>query len=271
MIALALFSPALAAYLLLRHSWGRTPSEVTPALALSAAPGLGVALSSCLYFGLLLLTGGHRQAVRLDLAFWIIADCGLLIATARRSGLRSLRDRDSSDHSIKRVQLEVMVAALGCLVLAVVAGLSFWLYSTINPHGEWDAWAIWNLRARAIFRGVPDWSAVFSPTFPGADYPPLVPVAVARLWAYAGREQLIAPAVVALPFSFSSTAIIIVSVGQLRGWASGWLTDWLCSRHEPSCSRALGSAPMCRLASSYSWRSCSSRWRGKRAARARCS
>ena len=27
----------------------------------------------------------------------------------------------------------------------------------IQPHGEWDAWAIWNLHARFLYRGAGDW------------------------------------------------------------------------------------------------------------------
>jgi hypothetical protein len=221
-IAFAIFIPALGVYLALRRPWGGAPSAVPNALAASAAPGFGTAAASCVYFGLLLLTGDHHRAVRLDLAVWILADAWLLLAAVRDRS-RPRLDRDIPYQKVIGWKPEVVAAALGCLALAAIAGLSFWLYSTANPHGEWDAWAVWNLRARSILRGVPDWAAVFSPAFQGADYPPLLPVSVARVWAYTSGESVLVPAVVALLFLLSTAAVIVVSVGQLRGWASGWL------------------------------------------------
>ena len=56
------------------------------------------------------------------------------------------------------------------------------------PEGGWDAWMIWDLRARFLVRA-PDFRDAFSPQMlPWAhqDYPWLLPGAVTQLWRATG-------------------------------------------------------------------------------------
>jgi hypothetical protein len=111
----------------------------------------------------------------------------------------------------------------------VVAALALAVFTTrvaIRPHGEWDAWAIWNLRARALLRGAPAWPVIFSPDIAWShpDYPLLIPLSVARLWAYGGRESTLVPQLVAGTFFGASIATVVVSIGELRGWIAGFLS-----------------------------------------------
>jgi hypothetical protein len=68
-----------------------------------------------------------------------------------------------------------------------------------EPHGRWDAWAIWNLKARFLSRGGAEWSALFSPTLDWShpDYPLFLPSTVARLWNFAGDGSWLWPAMAA--------------------------------------------------------------------------
>lgn len=94
------------------------------------------------------------------------------------------------------------------------------------PHGEWDAWAIWNHRARFLLLGGHEWTAAFSEAVSAhSDYPLLLPAAVARVWAYAGRDATIAPAVLAGAFGASIAVVILATLGTQRrtAWLAGTL------------------------------------------------
>lgn len=94
------------------------------------------------------------------------------------------------------------------LAVFITALASFDAYTKANPHGRYDAWAIWNVRARMIARGAEHWKDVFIPQVFHADYPLLVPLTIARSWVLAGTEsQRIPPAVAGL-FTFASSGIL---------------------------------------------------------------
>ncbi|MEW6185468.1 MAG: glycosyltransferase family 39 protein, partial [Thermodesulfobacteriota bacterium] len=98
------------------------------------------------------------------------------------------------------------------------------LVSLLSPHGDWDAWAIWNNRARFLFRSGPDWKASFSPllNWSHPDYPLLLPLSIARIWFYLGRESLWVPAVTAMLFSVSVTVLLVSSLSLLRNKTQGY-------------------------------------------------
>ncbi|MBN1518282.1 glycosyltransferase family 39 protein [Candidatus Sumerlaeota bacterium] len=94
-----------------------------------------------------------------------------------------------------------------------------------QPHGDWDAWGIWNMRARFIFRGGEDWTGAFSGTLRWShpDYPLLIPDNVARIWAYLGRDSVSAPIAIAFLFTFGTLALLAGSVASLRSRNQGLL------------------------------------------------
>ena len=113
-----------------------------------------------------------------------------------------------------------------CLIFCVVLviGLAtFAAYTNANPHGRYDAWAIWNVRARMIARGGINWKSVFIPQVFHADYPLLVPLTIARSWVIAGTEsQRIPPAVAGL-FTFAGAGILTGTLFSLARKQAGWL------------------------------------------------
>lgn len=65
----------------------------------------------------------------------------------------------------------------------------------LMPHGDWDAWAIWNVHARMMFRDGPNWLTSIAET-EHADYPLLTPAYTVRLWRYLADDI---PVVASLP------------------------------------------------------------------------
>jgi hypothetical protein len=107
---------------------------------------------------------------------------------------------------------------LPCLLLAgavgfVASGLVFAISQ--NPHGDWDAFAIWNSHARYLYRDGPAWQEHIQNTF-HADYPLLVPAVNARAWRYAGQEIPETGGWLGLVFTLSGVAVLIATLIELR-------------------------------------------------------
>ena len=110
-----------------------------------------------------------------------------------------------------------------CLAIALLGVAIFINYTNINPHGRYDAWAIWNVRARMLARAGVQWKSVFIPQVFHADYPLLVPLTIARSWIQSGTESMHIPPAVAGLFTFSSAGILAGSLISLKRWKQGWL------------------------------------------------
>lgn len=109
----------------------------------------------------------------------------------------------------------------GTFAFALAAALySAVLRSIAHPHGDgWDAFAIWNLHARFLFRGGEHWRDGFSPLIPWShpDYPLLLPSAIAHFWTMLGHESTAVPAVIGLAFTFSTLGLLFFALAILRG------------------------------------------------------
>ena len=110
-----------------------------------------------------------------------------------------------------------LTAAFG--VALASAATMFVFYALNKPHGEWDAWSIWNLRARFLFRAGEFWRDAFSNQIAWShpDYPLLLPGIVAMCWTLARAESTLAPGAVAFLFTFGAAGLLISTLGILRG------------------------------------------------------
>jgi hypothetical protein len=205
--------------LLLWLVWPRTNVPVSWPLVAALGTGLGAGLSAVLLFLWMLAFGPTRG--------FPLAEAGLLSLTAvaafgrrRAAASAQLPPRKGQRHT-RLVQL--LVAAF--LVALLAAAAAFLSTLRQHPHGQWDAWMNWDLRARMFFRGGEEWRTAFSATIPWShpDYPVLVPSLVARSWLYAGGETLLGPALVAATFTFGTVALLAAALAALRSTSQGLL------------------------------------------------
>jgi hypothetical protein len=187
-------------------------------VALGAALGLGV--TSLLLFAWLLVAGAPgRGLVGVELGLLAL----LALWTRRPASPLAAPPAPVSDHAPAPFDVRwttgLFAVTVGCAVAAFI-GLSL-----SQPHGAWDAWMNWNLRARLIFRGGAEWRDAFSALLPWShpDYPLLVQASVVRTWVYAGRETLSGPPGVAFMFTFTTLAVVSAGVAGLRGRIQGML------------------------------------------------
>jgi hypothetical protein len=111
----------------------------------------------------------------------------------------------------------------GLLVSALSGAAIFLLILFERPHGQWDAWAYWLLRARFIFRAPDAWLSGFSPLLAWShpDYPLLLSSLVVRGWLLLGGETLLVGQAVALLFTAATALLLYSAVSTLRGMLQG--------------------------------------------------
>jgi hypothetical protein len=100
-----------------------------------------------------------------------------------------------------------------------VAVASFLEHDWRFPDGGWDAWMVWNLRARFLVRAA-DLRTVFSPNllfWAHADYPWLIPGAVAQGFLLAGRESRWVPQFISAGYGMVAVAAVSLALGRLHG------------------------------------------------------
>src|SRR5262245_28073589 len=188
-------------------------------LWLPAAAALGIGVSS-LPWWLLVIAGTQSSQVMLavDAALWIGVAALLLVISTKRG------EPKPGDRPWNRGAASI--AFLLLLAASAVAAAAFAAHSIVLPHGEWDAWAMWNLRGRFYFHGFPDrWAAAFSGEilWSAPDYPLLLPLSIARAWTYIGRDAVAVPIAWAALFTVDVVSTAGVSVARVRGATAGMI------------------------------------------------
>jgi hypothetical protein len=212
-ILLALALPGAAAAIWARRAWvdGRMP---VADLGLGLAVALGAA--SVLWSALLFAGLPTRLAIVIaDGAVWLAAVAALS---------RWLPIRQEPVPTLASASW--WPGAVVLIPIAAIGALSFVAASAVAPHGNWDAWSQWNLRARFLFRGVPvEWRNGFAPVLSWShpDYPLLVPASVARLWLYANRESVHVPVLLAAGWAALTVIVAATSVARGHGASRGCL------------------------------------------------
>lgn len=196
----------------------RRTSAADLALKAALGAGLGVGLSSCLWFVGLALFGHETKWLP---AFELLVLAVLLAGLGYR--LRRRKPEIPETPAPARQRGLPLLALL--LALFVLATFAFAVHCSREPSGGWDAWAVWNLKARFLFRGEERWSDASSHLFQWShpDYPLLVPAAVYRGWRYLGREHEAVPIILAGCFMLATAAGLSAAVSGLRGWRAGAL------------------------------------------------
>jgi hypothetical protein len=212
-LILAVVSPVVTGCFLVNAITGNAPTGAwARAMRSIAGAGIGFALASALYF-LWRITGADTGMI------YRLVDCLAVPTTAAVIWHVRRKRRDSS---LSRAVPGPTVTALTLLSLTIItfASLASLNLSLAEPTGNWDANAIWNLKAKFFFRGAGDaWQRMFGKEiwFSHPDYPLMLPAAVARLWTYVGYETHLAPIALGIAFTTLTLALLFTSLASLRG------------------------------------------------------
>jgi len=180
--------------------------------------GAGAAITSTIF--LLLLAAGAASRVT-----QLFAEAAVLVALLVWVRIRfSERQAAGTTTHADFHQKWVMGIALG-LALALVAAAQV-STARADPWGQWDAFAIWNLRAKFLVSGGEMWTRAASPLLEAThwDYPLLLSLFVGRTWMIDGDIQ--SPAAgfgVAILFFWAVVALLVSGLSLTRGVAAGLL------------------------------------------------
>ncbi len=223
---LALAQAVLIGYLLVRLLGpvrGLRPRWAAVTVELALGIGTGAALTATGFF-LILWTGLANRVVIFGLEF--VALILLAVLTWRQERASGAGDRPPTKPDTQPVwrwnKALLGVAALAML-LVVLAQVDT---ARKNPYGEFDAFAMWNARAKLLLGGGHTWRRAFSPLLERQrpDHPLLVPAFVARTWRLGGDQATpAAPFGVAMLFFAGVVSLLVASLTLWKGLSSGLL------------------------------------------------
>ena len=181
-------------------------------LIFGAGTAGGIGLTSILFFLAGVLLGSPMLAMALELA--ALAGAAYL---AFRAGKRGPGERKPWSWAT--------LALWASLFLALAAATSGMAAAWQEiPHGNWDAWATWNLRARYLVSDSGLASRAWSPMLAGVthiEYPLLVPAFVARCWSFSHSGSTVVPAATSYAFFLALVSLVGGAIMALRGTALG--------------------------------------------------
>ena len=192
-------------------------------VAISLSVGFGLGIASWLLFIWLILFGS-RNNIYVIIDFFVFVcfiTAGLYFLYWKK---QETWDSQISLNLIKKTNRFFHATFWIALIISLT---TFVLRSINNPHGGWDGWAIWNMRARFIFRGGEQWVNAFSNVINWShpDYPLLIPLNITRIWRYLGLEAPIAPISIAFLFTFSTVALLGSSISYIHDHRHGILAS----------------------------------------------
>jgi hypothetical protein len=216
--------PLAAAYACVRRCDGEGPKGITTFfLRLALAFSLGAGVSSLTYFLWLFFLGVPGIAYRVcELTLFVAI--GVAAAFVRRSPSFHLGASQEALPSNERCPRWLLSAFIAALALAAIGAVGCYFS---EPLGDWDAWAIWNQRARFLVRAGDHWRDAFSPIFVHADYPLLLPCSNARSWTYLGTETQWTPWLLGCAFTFATVTLLAAGVARLRSKSHGLLAGMI--------------------------------------------
>jgi len=175
--------------------------------------GFGIGITSILYFVWSLVFSPNAQAyfiVEFTLALSLLMSSYLILRHKPFKSLERAKDYQS-------LWITLFIGAFFIFNLIIVLR-SFYQLTLNSPNGQYDAYAIWNLRARFIFRGGENWLETFPNTIGNQhyDYPLLLPGIVARSWSLVDQATKIIPAIIAGLFTFGTAGLLFSSIFTFR-------------------------------------------------------
>ncbi len=210
---------------------GMRPRWAAALVEVALGAGAGAGLASFLYF-FLLLAGAASSGTILMLDAVILASLGALAWRARARISRTTTPLSQNRPSF-RWNWVILLLLGACLLPILMTEIEI---NLDNPHGGWDAWAIWNLRARYLAGPAETWRNAVSPLLTGThpDYPLLLSGFIAETWKAAGGEPTTAiPIATTFLFGGLVVALAIASLALLRGTSLALLAGIVLLANRP--------------------------------------
>ncbi|MFA5087550.1 MAG: glycosyltransferase family 39 protein [Candidatus Omnitrophota bacterium] len=178
-------------------------NEMSPLVCFFLAGGLGLALSSQIIFYQLLIFD-HLNKISIVIAH--VALLAFLIRQFHQSGHNPLL-------RLKNIQPKEFLLIAILLLSLIPLGA----YARFFPLGGWDAWSVWNFKAKFILLGGPSWKNVFLPSLwqSSPHYPLLLPLVNVWGWLSLKHPDPAVPLVTAVMFTFLTAGLLFAILKDL--------------------------------------------------------
>ncbi len=129
----------------------------------------------------------------------------------------------------KQVQEPIFLLLIIIYIYAWITNAGIFFFDSVKePHGLWDAFNYWNLKAKIINRSPNNWPALFhqmvSEDF-HPDYPLLQTGYIAYCWTFLKNESVWVPITISFIFTFCTIGLLSASVSfftnRIRGLIAG--------------------------------------------------
>jgi len=118
-------------------------------------------------------------------------------------------------HQIQRTNLEHVPALF---VLGLIT-LGMFIFASLYPYGGWDAWAIWNVKARFLFLGGTSWSNMLDPVLWRHQilYPFLLPLINVWFWSFGNTPTYAVPIAMTCLIPLLTAGILFSALKEFTG------------------------------------------------------
>jgi hypothetical protein len=220
-LIISIVFPILCVHIILSFILARQfPRTYGTILNISFAVGLMLGFTSCTFFLWLFFLGLPSTNYQIIENIFAVILIPVAFYASKYHNIDSCHQDAGSDFNIY-----LRILNISFLIIIFCFIVSFCLRSIVNPHGWEDAWGMWNLKARFLFRCGDNWRNTFSNLlhWTSRDYPLLVPTSIVRIWTYLKYESAIAQILVAALFTFATVALLISSLAVIRSRSTGLL------------------------------------------------
>ncbi len=173
----------LTGFLLLEFLLRKSPARIIFSLRLVLAFGLGLGISSYLTFlSFPLFDKLNGPFVIGTHGLTLIALIGLNFSLIKNIPQRLRAFKITAQNILELVFWGALIFLLG-------------QYAKFYPDGGWDAWSVWNLKARFLYLGGHDWVRIFDPTLwrSSPHYPLFLPLLNVWGWIFTKDPTTLAP------------------------------------------------------------------------------
>jgi hypothetical protein len=103
------------------------------------------------------------------------------------------------------------------LHLIILAMIPVVLHARLYPHGGWDAWSCWNLKAVMISTAGNDWQRMFDPALwrSNTAYPFFLPLVNAWSWCFGSTPNLVVPLVTSCRITFLTAILLFFGLKEI--------------------------------------------------------
>lgn len=157
------------------------------------------------------------------IGIWLFPDCPIFplimeVPAAILCVLLSFFRKKSAPPDKNTKPIRTWEAVLSGISMLIIIGniLYVIVLSFGMPHGNWDAWAMWNTRAR-ILAFSDHWQDVFSPYLAHADYPILLPLWIAGKWRMTESAPPLVPICTQIAVYIAIVSLSIGFIGLCAG------------------------------------------------------